>query len=428
MSGYLESITPDSLSGIIFALEGVRGSVVLLNGPTGCKFYHSAISDNQVLRQLEFDPLNFPAKWYFGQPRVPCTYLDSGDYVYGGREKLTEALEYIRENVPHSLLCVVNSPGAALIGDDLDGIARIVGGGVPVVTVETPGFSSDVCAGFETGALALLRAIDPPKMRPIPKTVNLLGVSIFQKYFAGDLIELRRILALCGVEVHCALCADSDVDAVRAISSAALNIVVRPEYGTETARYLEREYTTPCYVCDGAPIGFAATEKLVRDVGALLDCDVSAAIEDCERARATAFSYMSRVNLLTGLPKGVHVSVEGTYSDLLGYFRFFAEYFAMVPECGAVICPRADELRPALEAYLAARGLGDVLSRDILEAESELVFASGATISRVRLAGRRFVGVENAQPTLGYLDVIPKTHLGVSGALLIVEQTLNGLL
>ena len=26
--------TPDSLSGVIFALEGVAGSVVLLNGPT----------------------------------------------------------------------------------------------------------------------------------------------------------------------------------------------------------------------------------------------------------------------------------------------------------------------------------------------------------------------------------------------------------
>jgi hypothetical protein len=33
MSGYLESITPDSLSGVIFALEGVPGGVVLLNGP-----------------------------------------------------------------------------------------------------------------------------------------------------------------------------------------------------------------------------------------------------------------------------------------------------------------------------------------------------------------------------------------------------------
>ena len=71
MNTFLKNITPDSLSGIIFALEGVKRSLVILNGPTGCKFYNAATSDSQVIRQREFDPLNFPPVWYFGQPRVP---------------------------------------------------------------------------------------------------------------------------------------------------------------------------------------------------------------------------------------------------------------------------------------------------------------------------------------------------------------------
>ena len=71
MSTYLNNITPDSLSGIIFALEGISRTAVLLNGPTGCKFYHSSVADNQTIKQFEFDPLNYPDKWYFGQPRLP---------------------------------------------------------------------------------------------------------------------------------------------------------------------------------------------------------------------------------------------------------------------------------------------------------------------------------------------------------------------
>ena len=94
---YLTSITPDSFSGLIFGFEGVKNAVVLLNGPTGCKYYHSSTVDNQCLCQSEFDPLNYSELWYFGQPRVPCTSIDKRDYVYGSRDKLTEALSFIRK-------------------------------------------------------------------------------------------------------------------------------------------------------------------------------------------------------------------------------------------------------------------------------------------------------------------------------------------
>jgi nitrogenase molybdenum-iron protein alpha/beta subunit len=428
MSGYSESITPDSLSGIIFALEGVAGSIVLLNGPTGCKFYHSSLSDNQMIRQLEFDPLNYPEKWYFGQPRVPCTYLDSSDYVYGSREKLIEALEYIRDNTRHSLIAIVNSPGAALIGDDIKGIVRPALGDAAAVIIETPSFSSDICAGYETGVLALLEALNPPMLLVRPKTVNLLGISIFQKYFAGDALELRRLLELCGITVTCSLCAGSPLEMVREISAATVNVIVRPEYGVGTAEYLEERYGTPYYICEGATIGFSATEKFIYDLCDMLGGDPAPAIEDSERARADAYVHISRVNSLTGLPKGARVSVEGTYSDVYAYFRFFAEYFGMLPEAAAVFCPRADLMKPKLEEFMRGHNLSDVLARDIYDAQSELVFASGMTISRLRNAGKIFVGIENALPGLGYLDVMPKTHLGVSGALLLVEQVLNGLL
>jgi nitrogenase molybdenum-iron protein alpha/beta subunit len=174
MSGYLSNITPDSFSGIIFALEGVSRTVVLLNGPTGCKFYHSSVSDNQTIKQFEFDPLNYPEKWYFGQPRVPCTYLDNSDYIYGSKDKLEEALAFLCDNVSFELLCIVNSPGAALIGDDLKGIAERIIQDRPVIIIETPGFSSDVCTGYETAAIELITQISPPRpAKVLPATVNI---------------------------------------------------------------------------------------------------------------------------------------------------------------------------------------------------------------------------------------------------------------
>ncbi len=429
MSDYLNNITPDGLSGIIFAYEGIARSVVLLNGPTGCKFYHAATADNQTLKQFEFDPLNYPEEWYFGQPRVPCTYLDSGDYIYGSKSKLTEALRFIQDNVSFDLLCVVNSPGAALIGDDLTGIVRQLMCDKPVIIMETPGFSTDICMGYEAAVIELLKQLPLSKADgPELKTVNILGLSIYRKYYTGDIAEIRRLMALCDIRVNCVVCAECDQASLRSIPKAAVNIVLHPEYGLKTARYLQEQFNMPFIVCDGPPVGFFATEELMRKVCTLLDTDISDFMTDCEKARARVYSHISRINSLTGLPKGASFSVEGTYSELYAYTDFLVRYFAMIPNNISVLSGRCDSFKSQLIELLGSFGLERVLERDIMDSPGELVFASGNTIAKLKLQKHVFSGIEIALPSLGYIDVIPKTHIGIQGALMLTEQVINGLL
>lgn len=429
MSSYLENISPDSFSGILFALEGIEGTTVLLNGPTGCKFYHSAASDSQTIRQFEFDPLNYPEKWYFGQPRIPCTYLDNRDYIYGSRDKLEEALEFLKDSTSFELLCVVNSPGAALIGDDLAGIVSGSAGSKPAVIIETPGFSLDVCTGYETAAVELLKQLRPPESqnRP-PLTVNILGISIFHKNYTGDTAELKRLMELCGITVNCILCAGCTLEEIKNLPKASLNIVVHPEYGMKTAEYLLEQYGMPFYACDGPPIGFSAVEKMMTDICALLDADYTKFLEESEKARAKVYSHISRVNSLTGLPKGVHFAVEGTYSELYSYTSFLVRYFGMILESSNILNERSNCFRAKLSALLEELGLEDAMMREILDTKSELVFASGSTIAKLKLKKHVFSGIETSLPSMGYVDVIPKTHLGINGALMMTELVLNGLL
>lgn len=37
---YLRNITADYITGVVSACEGIHNSLILLNGPLGCKFYH----------------------------------------------------------------------------------------------------------------------------------------------------------------------------------------------------------------------------------------------------------------------------------------------------------------------------------------------------------------------------------------------------
>lgn len=426
---YLTSITPDSLSGLVFAFEGIKNTIVLMNGPTGCKFYHSATSDNQMLRQLEFDPLSYPELWYFGQPRVPCTYLDKRDYVYGSREKLQEAIAYLKNNLSFDLLVIVNSPGAALIGDDLVKIAEAGNDEFPIMTIETPGYSRHVWEGYSEATCQLIRRFSVGDKKHMhaehKKRVNILGMSIYQKYYEGDILELTRLLGLGDVEVGCVLCAGCSVAEISNLSDADLNIVVNPIYGMESARLLQELHGTPYIVCDGQPIGFTATENLMKQIFTFLDCNQEKFVEESEKTRARSYIYLSRLSSLTGLPKGVKFALQGTSSECLGFSRFLIQYFGMSADSICVLDEGPDF--EALKNLLKSHSMAEALQKDILHTDAQLVFSDGNIIAKLKALHHEFSGIEISLPTIGYTDVIPKTCMGLYGSLLICEQIINGI-
>jgi len=137
---------------------------------------------------------------------------------------------------------------------------------------------------------------------------------------------------------------------------------------------------------------------------------------------------ISRVNSLTGLPKGALYALEGVYSDIYAYAAFLSEYFGMIPDCASAICPARDEFKETALSFFRRYSLAGAFEKSILYTDAELVFGNANTIAKLKLRGLEFSGIEISLPSMGYLDVVQKSHLGLSGALLITEQVLNGLL
>ena len=406
---YLTSITPDSMSGLVFAFEGISKGLVLMNGPTGCKFYHSATSDNQMIRQPEFDPLEYPEFWYFGQPRVPSTFLDRRDYVYGSEDKLSEVIAFLEKEIDFDLLAIVNTPGAALIGDDIERIVRESSRDEKkIISIGSPGYSLPIWDGYIKACRTLLEKFARNGKKLAGKTVNILGLSIFHRDFAGDKEELRRAFSLCGIDVNCFLCAGSSISDIENIPRADLNIVIDSLYGLDSAEFLSARFDMPYIVCDGLPIGFRAMEELVSKVCDILGSDMSSYIEQSERARAKCFAHLSRVHTLTGRPKGV-TETDALKDKILSSSELSAQ---------------ETKLKDILKEY----GSSEALEKNIFDTDAELVFADGQTIAMLRAKGKRFSGIEIALPSLGYIDVIEKSHLGMGGGLLLCEQILNGML
>ena len=446
---YMKNISPDSLTGMIFAMEGIKRSVVMLNGPMGCKFYHSATAEFLSVHPIPMLPpdengksipanASFMNSWFFRQYRVPCTYLDGYDYVYGSAEKLKEGLIYLKKSLDFDLLVIVNSPGASLIGDNLREIADALLKDTTVVTLESPGYSESFSAGYSRACLEMCRQLkdrmhaEPEKKAGI-KSINLLGLSIWQRYGEGDKKELIRLFEACGIRVNACPCLGSSLEEILRLPQADLNVVIYPEYGRELAGYLKATYGTPVYICDGPPIGFAATEKMLDQVCDCLGLSPAPALkEELYRARALSYVKIRDYYNASGLPKGVSFAIEGEASRLYAYSRFFMEYLGMLPECLQLEKSASDSedafFMEKIEKLLIDFGLEGRVKAHILESRAELVFANGNTIAQLSCQGKLFCGIEIAFPGLGYTDILPKTHLGILGGLFLTEQVLNGVM
>ena len=405
----LKSISPDSITGMIFAMEGMRNSVVLLNGPMGCRFYHSTTSQYLAIRPVLYLPegengekapvdYNTLNDWFFRQERVPCTYLDGYDYVYSTKDKVSRAMEYISKNIDFDIISIINSPGAALIGDNLLELARDILGDKKVVMLESSGYSLNFERGYSDACLAMMKQVGMPlwkEEKREEKTVNLLGLSIWNRYIEGDLEELRRLFAICGIKVNAVPCAGCSFEELKNIPKAALNVVIYHEMGLAAAEYLKEELNMPYYTCETLPIGFSASEKMFKEICSILGADDKNFGEESERARALAWYKIRETSLAYGKPKGVRFYVDGCPSQKDGYTAFLKDYLGMEPS----------------------------------EPErAELVFSDANVISELMLENKSFCGIEIRLPGMGYTDLVPKTHFGIKGALFLTEQVLNGLM
>lgn len=417
MKNYLKSISADSLTGTILAVEGILDASVILNGPTGCKFYHSAIADQHFVQNLFYDPTIYNEEFFFGQPKVPCTYLDSEDYIYGSEEKLTKLInsEALKNR---KLIVVVNSPGAALIGDDLQ---RFLDNHVKdkyCLAIEITGYSGTFSEGFNSTVIQIIKLLknsEKPVVRK--KSVNIIGANIFTRYCEGDLNEIKRIFNLCGVEVNCCISAGATVEEFKSFQSAELNVVLYPDTGLEIAQYLKNEYDMPFISFDTLPIGFDQAFEFFNSVLEILEADNSSLVEEFERARASAYIKIARFNSLTGLPAGASFGVKADSYTTYSVVRFLTSYLSMIPLC--VETTDNNEFTQKINALLKHLNLNNKQTE--IE-KCNIVLADGNTIV---LNNNR--GIEIALPTLGEIDITPKPFLGINGTIRLLEKILNEL-
>ena len=137
----MNRIVPDGFAGALMAVESFSDGRAVLHGPGGCRNYHNFMASRYYPRANTENPDRYAKRFFFGQSRLPCTYVDERDYIYGSHEKIEESLPVICSD-DDSFLVFIRSPGAALIGDNITDIIDRLGYSDRAMAVESRSYPS----------------------------------------------------------------------------------------------------------------------------------------------------------------------------------------------------------------------------------------------------------------------------------------------
>ncbi|MBO4552743.1 MAG: nitrogenase component 1 [Candidatus Methanomethylophilaceae archaeon] len=401
---------PEAFLGHMIALEGVRDAMTIIHGPTGCKMYPSDLTERLFIRrkdEIEMrDAFRRDMKYFFYQPRLPCTLLDGNRLIMGSSERLADLYSIVVNSKP-SLIGVINSPGASLTGENLDNVDS----DIPTIRIPSHDFSAPMYEGFSETAVRIIDTI--AKKSDVKKgTVNIFGFSIWHIKFEDDVEELRRMLSLCGIEVNCFLSAGSSVEEITRIPSAELNIVVDRDFGLRAAEHCKERFGTP--FIDIMPIGFDSCETMIREVCKILGKDPSAALADSRYWRKKTAMRIQALEKRYVKIRGRTFSVHGTPALTENLSLFLFHYLGIVPV--ALQCGKGPEW---------FGDLGLPVSEDIWNEYCDITYGSGNEIAAMMDRGMTSGGVEIYDPTVVPVNVFSRPMFGTLGSVRIMEDTLN---
>ncbi|MBR3275416.1 MAG: hypothetical protein IKG08_02220 [Eubacterium sp.] len=443
---YLRSTTPDYISGAVYACDGIKDSIVLINGPLGCKFFYGFSAGKCTPRASDLWSIRgatgvsgamsdtlLRSQYFTGSPHIPATNLRYEDFIFGTAEQLNRAVNDILSLHTWSFLAVIQAPGTSLLGEALEPeLAGTAGkAGVPFLYIEAPELSANMDIGYDRTVVSILEKFRKKGSRSAARkrpSVNVFGLHRYRRHLEGDADELRRLLSLCGADVHCMVCSDCSLDELACLDDADANILLEPECCAETGRYLKENSDLPLIDIGFIPVGPDLTEVFVRKICAALGTDPAEAAADIEQTRARIYYHTARWTAGRGFPQDICYTAEGEASLLYAFADYLTGYLGLKPGALQVNYRKCPENGLAkLENLLKESGYPEAVSKDITAVNNAILLGSANTIAHVLLCNDNVFGIETMCPSSGFIDVVPKTYIGCRGALMLLEQVINGI-
>ncbi|SHK66487.1 Nitrogenase molybdenum-iron protein, alpha and beta chains [Anaerocolumna jejuensis DSM 15929] len=246
---------PSGRMGALWTLATIKGAVVLEFGSMGHMIY--------AKRWLE-------QAGYSKDCQAFVTHLDEKDIALGMTDRIEAALDGILEKQKAEAVFLIPSSVPEVIGIDMEAICQELSfryEGLPILYFPCGGFDRDYHRGIETALYELCRNLPEKTLRTEELTCNIIGSGIDLHLFEADAREIERMLwGAFGMKVSCVLSTRADMEGIRRLGEADINLVLRRE-GIRAGETLKEQFGTPYLY--GRPYGIQGTVKWLEQVGKL---------------------------------------------------------------------------------------------------------------------------------------------------------------
>ncbi|HML33726.1 MULTISPECIES: nitrogenase component 1 [Sporomusa] len=314
-----------ALGGAIAAVSALPKAVPILHAPPGC-------AGNFAWTQAGGAGLQVGG--YCGGLSIPGSNIQEREVVFGGAERLAEEVRHTLELMRGDLYVILTSCVTEVIGDDIGSVVRpLQEQSVPIFFAETGGFRGNSYQGYDLVLQSLFKDFVVKTGRKQPRSVNLWGITPFiDVFWRGNIENIRRLLEKLELTVNSFFTVDDSVDGIRAAGGAALNIVVSEVFGLGTARLAQEVHDTP-YLSTPLPVGPAATNEFLRQVGAALDLDPALVEEVIQYENKRYYSLLEPLtDCFNDLDLQRYAVIIGDTNYAVALTRFLGDDLGWLPE------------------------------------------------------------------------------------------------
>ena len=252
-------------------LSGVRNSIVLAHGPSGCAY---GVKQAYKLTNSRNSGSPYEA--------VVTTAIDQRRVIYGAGEELGKALVEVEAKYRPDVIFVATSCAAGIIGENVEAIVDGLRGrlSAKVMAIHCEGFAGEYRSGFDLAFRRLIGLMESPTeemRRRLARSVNIVGGKMGPERTEvdTDVKELVRLVAAMGARVNAVIAGNCSLEQLRRAPSVAVNCTLCLDIGYSVGRAMLETFGTPLNSTI-LPYGKAATERWLMEAAKRLDMEEEA--------------------------------------------------------------------------------------------------------------------------------------------------------
>ncbi len=402
---------PSDYFGILWALTGIKNAIVIEHGSAGNTSYN--VMNYRVMNRQT------------PQGKLFSSGLDKDDVIMGKQDRLVEAIKELDKQFHPEVIFIVATSVTGVIGLDLEGIVFEIQNQVKAKLIAFPsgGFCGDYQWGIKKVFESLINEVVQLSDKKTDKLVNIIGPTTDTFNYQSDIAELERLLGLLDIKIHTVFTADTNVEKIRTMAEASLNLVIR-DIGLDAAKLMKNKFGIP-YIY-GLPFGIQGTVEWLEKVAVLLDLKLEPYVLKRELMR-----YGSTLEELVGAGQRIstlQIAVACPYDYALGLVTFIRQQWGL--KTNMVVLPVNPDKDDAVEE-LKALGVqvvltepeNEVLTATLVNNKMDVIFGN---YHHLQLAQDVPIKYHAAFPSFDYIYLYDGTpFVGFRGSAYLTQQLVN---